>query len=248
MKLFDTHTHLDFPMFDKDREKIISKFPLEGISKVVNVGCDKKSSIASIQLSEKYPFIYPSVGFHPHDAVNFDESFLKRIATNKNVVAIGEIGLDYFRNLSPKNVQKKVFFKQVEIAKKLDLPIILHNRDADNDCLEILKKFKDLKVVFHCFSSSLSFAKSVIELGFFISFTGNITFKNSRLFEVVEFVPLKKFFVETDSPYLSPRRGKRNSPLNLLLIVQKIAQIKKLSTKEIAKITYENSLTFFGIS
>ena len=249
MQFFETHAHLDDKRFSKDRDNLIKKCYESGISKIINVGCDGKSSLMSIKLSQKYDFIYTSVGYHPHEAKDFSENKLKILLRNKKIVAIGEIGLDYYRNLSPKKEQKKAFIRQIEIANDLNLPIIVHNREADEDCLEILKSLKPSKVVYHCFSSNMNYAEKLLEQGYFLSFTGNITYNNPNLALVVSKVPLEKIFIETDSPYLSPipKRKERNSPLNLYYVAEKIAQIKELSLKTISEKTYQNAEKFFNV-
>lgn len=247
MKIFETHAHLDFKDFDKDRDELIGKCFQNGIEKIINIGVDEETSLRSIELAQKYDYIYASVGFHPHDAEKYSPEILLKLLKNKKVVAIGEIGLDFYRNLSPKEVQEKVFEEQIQIAKQSNLPIIVHDREAHEDCLKILKKYQPLQVVFHCFSGDELFAEQVLNEDWFISFTGTITYKNNRLENVVRMVPNDRFFVETDSPYLSPhpRRGKRNSPLNLTYIIEKIAELKGYSPKQIAEFSYQNAYNFF---
>ncbi len=247
MKIFETHAHMDFPQFNKDRDDILEKCFDSGVEYMLNIGVDKRSCEASIELAEKYAQIFAAVGFHPHDAKDFDEDLISRLAKHKKVVAIGEIGLDFFRNLSPVEVQKVVFQKQVEIALELNLPVIVHDRNAHDECFDILQKYKPQKVVFHCFSDDEIFAEKVLNKGWFISFTGSITYKNSSMENVVRMVPKDKFFIETDSPYLSPvpLRGKRNSPLNLRYIIEKIAEIKRITPKQVAEISFNNAVKFF---
>lgn len=249
MRIFESHAHLDFPQFDKDRDQLIDKCFKSGIEYIINIGVDKKTSSESIKLAEKYDKIYATVGFHPHDAKFYDETFIRNSAVHKKVVAIGEIGLDYYRNLSPKDVQKKVFQKQIELAKEFDLPIIIHDRDAHEDCCQMLAENNVENVVFHCFSGDVNFAEKVLEKGWFISFTGTVTYKNSDMDNIVRIVPMDKFFIETDSPYLAPHpnRGKRNSPLNLQYVIQKIAEIKGVTPKKIAEASYQNAADFFGL-
>jgi len=249
MRIFESHAHLDFPHFDKDRDQLINKCFNSGIEFIINIGVDKKTSSDSIKLAERYEEIYASVGFHPHDAKYYDEMFIRESAAHKKVIAIGEIGLDYYRNLSPKNIQQDVFRKQIKLAQELELPIIVHDRDAHEDCYKILSENKVSKVVFHCFSGDVNFAQKVLEKGWFISFTGTITYKNSKMDDIVRLVPLDKFFIETDSPYLSPHpnRGKRNSPLNLQYIIQQIAEIRGFTPKKIAEASYQNAVGFFRL-
>lgn len=249
MKIFETHMHLDFSHFDKDREQLIKKCFNSGIEYMINVGVDEKTCNASINLAEKHKNIYASVGFHPHDATDYNAEFICNKAKHKKVIAIGEIGLDYYRNLSPKDVQKKVFEQQIQIALELDLPIIVHDRDAHEDCYEILNKNNAKNVVFHCFSGDEIFAQKVIEKGWFISFTGTVTYKNSNMDNTIRLVPENKFFIETDSPYLSPHqhRGKRNSPLNLQYVIEKISEIRGTTPKKIAELSYDNACNFFAL-
>ncbi|MCF7794197.1 MAG: TatD family hydrolase [Candidatus Cloacimonetes bacterium] len=247
--MFESHAHLDFEHFDKDRNEIIKKCKKEGIEFIINVGVDKKSILNSTDLAEKYDMIFASAGFHPHDAKTYDREFLLQKAKHNKVVAIGEIGLDYYRNLSPKDIQREVFADQIQLAIKMDLPIIVHDRDAHDECLEILSKYNPPKVVFHCFSGDAAFADRILQKGWNISFTGTITYKNSRQDDVVRLVPLDRFFIETDSPYLTPvpNRGKRNSPLNLRYVIEKISEIRGLPPKKITEYSFENAYRFFEL-
>lgn len=250
MKIFETHAHLDFPQFDKDREQLIKKCFNKNIEYILNIGVDEKTCNASIKLAEKYDRIYAAVGFHPHDATDFNAEFIRRKAQHPKVIAIGEIGLDYYRNLSPKDIQKKVFDEQIKIAIELDMSIIVHDRDAHEDCYEILSRNKAKNVVFHCFSGDEVFAQKVMEKGWFISFTGTVTYKNSNMENTIRLVPDDKFFIETDSPYLSPhpQRGKRNSPLNLQYVIEKISEIRGTTPNKIAELSYNNACNFFNLS
>lgn len=247
MKIYETHAHLDFPQFDHDRDILIRKCIEKGITPINNIGVNKETNRASIQLAEKYDEIYATVGYHPHDADKLDIQEIKKLAAHQKVVAIGEIGLDYYRNLTPPKVQKKAFIEQLKIAKELEKPVVIHDRDAHQDILEILEEFLPEKVVFHCFSGDAIFLEKILEKGWFASFTGIITYKNSQLADVIRMIPTDRFFVETDSPYLSPQpnRGKRNSPSNLQYIIQKIAEIKFLTPKKIVAMSYQNAVDFF---
>ncbi|MCK5051430.1 MAG: TatD family hydrolase [Candidatus Cloacimonetes bacterium] len=250
MKIFETHAHLDFQHFDKDREQLLKKCFNSGIEYILNIGVDEKTCNASINLAEKYDRIYASVGFHPHDATDFNAEFILQKAKHPKVIAIGEIGLDYYRNLSPKDVQKKVFEQQIKIALELDMPIIVHDRDAHEDCYDILCRNNVKNVVFHCFSGDEVFAQKLIGKGWYISFTGTVTYKNSNMENIIRLVPEDKFFIETDSPYLSPhpQRGKRNSPLNLQYIIEKISEIRGVTPKKIAELSYGNGCDFFNLT
>lgn len=249
MKIFETHAHLNFQHFDKDRDQLIKKCFNRGIEYILNIGVDEKTCNASIKLAEKYDRIYASVGFHPHDATDFNAEFIRQKVQHPKVIAIGEIGLDYYRNLSPKDVQKKVFEQQINIAMELDMPIIVHDRDAHQDCYEILSRNNAKNVVFHCFSGDEVFAQKLLEKGWYISFTGTVTYKNSNMENIIRLVPEDKFFIETDSPYLSPHplRGKRNSPLNLQYVIEKISEIRGTTPKKIAEFSYWNACNFFNL-
>ncbi len=249
MKIFETHAHLDDAQFNKDRDAVISKCFKSGIERIINVGCNTRSSEFSIKLAKKYPQIYASVGYHPHDAAHADIKAIAQLAKQDKVMAIGEIGLDYYRNISPPDVQKDVFSEQIKLAMQLDMPMIIHDREAHTDCYDILKKNKAKKVVFHCFSGDTAFAKQVLAEGWIISFTGTITYKNSQMGDVIRLIPKDQFFVETDCPYLAPHphRGKRNAPYLLSHVIEKIAEIKGLPPKLIASTCYDNASKFFGI-
>ncbi len=247
MKIFETHAHLDFSNFNKDREDLIRKCFQSGIEYIINIGIDETTSRAGIELAGQYERIYATVGFHPHDADKFEEKLLRSLIMEPKVVGIGEIGLDYYRNYSPPDLQKKVFQHQVEIAVELDYPIVIHDREAHEDCWDILKDYNPHKVVFHCFSGDYLFASRIVDQGWLISVPGTITYKNNQLQEVVRNLPIESIMIETDSPFLSPIpvRRKRNSPLNLRYIIEKIAEIKGLSPNHVAEKTYENAVEFF---
>lgn len=247
MRIFESHAHLDDKKFDNDREKIIEKCRRNGIEYIINIGCNIKTTMDSIGLAKKYDFIYAAAGFHPHDATELDMKFLRKVVVQPEVVAVGEIGLDYYRNLSPKKIQQQAFREQIELAMEIDKPIIIHNRDADEDTLKILREYKPKNVVYHCFSGDVIYAEEVLNEGWYISFTGNITYKNNRLTEVVNMTPLDRFFIETDCPYLTPHpnRGKRNDPTNLRYVIEKIADIKRISPLRAAEFSYQNAKKFF---
>lgn len=249
MRLLETHAHLDHPDFDEDRENIISKCFNSGIEYIINVAFNKETAFSSLDLAKKHLHIFSTVGFHPHDAVDFDAEVVKKLAREKKVLAIGEIGLDFFRNLSPFTVQREVFANQAHLAVEYDLPVIVHNRDAHQECYNILKNNQVKDAVFHCFTGDIVFAQQVLDAGWMISFTGNITYSNSNLDDVIRIIPLDRFMVETDSPYLPPHphRGERNSPLFLPLVVEKIAQVKEMSPNEVAEIAFNNAYKFFRI-
>ena len=250
---FDSHAHLNDERFDEDREELISSFNQNGICNVVNIGADLQTSKESIDLAEKYDFIYAAVGVHPHDVEDMtdaDLDTLSEMSKHEKVVAIGEIGLDYYYDNSPRELQRKWFRAQMELANKIDLPVIIHSRDAMGDTLEILKDCPVKTGVVHCYSGSVESAKEILKLGYYISFAGPVTFKNAKgLTEVAKFVPLDKILIETDSPYLTPEpyRGKRNSSLYVPEVAKKIAELKGITVEEVAKATMENTKRLFDI-
>ena len=250
---FDTHAHYDDEAFDLDRHELISSLPQQGVSLVLNPGCNMASSKNVVDLAEKYPHVYAAVGVHPHDADEMDESSidaLRSLASSKKVMAIGEIGLDYHYDFSPRDIQRKWFYEQMCLAKELGLPVIIHEREACEDCLNIVTQFPDVLGVYHCYSGSWETAKTILKQGWYISFTGAITFKNARKsHEVIANMPLDRIMIETDSPYLAPvpMRGKRNSSVNLPYIAAKIGELRSMPAEEVAALTMENGKRFFGI-
>lgn len=253
--LFDTHAHIDDNRFKGETEQVIARAKEQGVSLLVNVGYDLLHARQSIELAEKYPFIYASVGLHPHDAKEADNVFwqeIYKLARHPKVVAIGEIGLDYYYDHSPRDVQREVFRRQIQVAKDLQLPIIIHNRDAHQDTLKIVREEKASLAggVFHAYSGSWEMAREVINMGFYISVGGPVTFKNARkIVEVVEKIPLDSLLIETDCPYLTPHpyRGKRNEPAYVRFVAEKIAEIKNISFEEVAAVTKENGMKLFKI-
>lgn len=249
----DTHAHLDFPEFNNDREEVIQRSKETGIDYIINIGSTLKSSQASVELARKYEFIYAAVGVHPHDADSFDEKIflaLNELAKEKKVVAIGEIGLDYYRNYSKVDKQKDLFTSLCRLGKDYNLPLVIHTRLAEIDTLEILKGIMPLRCVVHCFSGNEDFLKECLDLGFLISFTCNVTYKKAdNLKKVVKAAPLDRILLETDAPYLSPEglRGGRNEPLNVKILAQTIAQIKEMDLKEVADATTKNAKEFFKL-
>jgi TatD DNase family protein len=251
--LVDSHAHLEDEKYDRDREKVIEECKKD-LTFLINVGSNLLTSKQSIELAHNYDFIYASVGIHPHDAQReFDKvEEIERLALQEKVVAIGEIGLDYYYNDPPKEFQKEVFTKQIRLAKKLNLPIIIHDRDAHGDILDILKQewTKDLRGVFHSYSGSVEMAFQVIEMNFYISLGGPVTFKNAKKpKEVAKAVPIEKLLIETDSPYLTPEpyRGKRNTPVYVKFVAEKIAELRDMSCDEVCRITAENAMKLFTI-
>lgn len=255
MNLFDTHTHLDAPQFDEDREEVIQRALDAGVSRMINVGFNRETIPSTMKLAETFDFIYAAVGWHPQDAIFMQEGDLDWIASlcsHEKVVAIGEIGLDYYWDTSPKDVQHRVLRQQIGLARELNMPIVIHNRDAHEDIVKILREEKASEVggVMHSYSGSWETAKMCLDMGFHLSFGGPITFKNARQpKEVLEQVPMDRLLIETDSPYLTPHpyRGKRNESANVRLVAEAAAQIKGVDIEEIAQITTRNALERFGI-
>ena len=250
MKIFDTHAHYDDTSFDEDRDELLLSLPKNDVICVINQGIDIETSKFSIKLAEKYDYIYSAVGIQPQEVYkeeNLEE--IKKLANHPKVVAIGEIGLEYHYDVAPKELQIDYFEKQIKIANELNLPIIVHNREAHLDTLTVLKRTPAKSGgVIHCFSGSVETAKEFIKLGYYLGFDGPITFKNARqAIEVLEYVPLDKILVETDAPYLTPMpfRGNRNNSMYIKYILEKIAEIKKIPVNEIADITVKNSLNLF---
>ena len=250
---FETHAHYDDKKFDEDRNEILNSLKENNIKYVVNVGADMKSSYDSIKLSQEYDFMYASVGVHPHEARNMKEEDYKTLEQwlqYDKVVALGEIGLDYYYDFSPREVQREVFKKQLKICENITKPVIIHSRDANQEVFDIIKESKVRKGVIHAFSGSLEMALEYIKLGFFIGVGGVLTFKNAnKLVNVVENIPLEHILIETDSPYLSPVpvRGTRNNSQNLKYIVEKISEIKHIERENVEKITLETAKMFFCI-
>ena len=254
--LFDSHAHLNDERFDEDREELISSLQEKGVDLVVNPGACIKTSIESVELANKYDFIYAAVGVHPHDVGELDETAidtLRQLATeNKKVVAIGEIGLDYYYDNYPREVQKEWFIKQIELANELKLPIIIHDRDAHGDTFEIIKKYKSPEIgcVLHCYSGNVELAREYVKMGCYISLSGTVTFKNNKKTkEVAREIPLDRLFIETDSPYMAPtpHRGKRNDPSLVQFVADTIAVEKGVSYETVCEATKENAKRFFGI-
>lgn len=250
--MFDTHAHIDDEKFDLDREAVISSYLENGGTFLVNASSDLKSSYSSIALAEKYDFIYAAVGVHPHETDKMTDETLEEIAKlwqHKKCVAIGEIGLDFYYDFSDRDTQRFWFQKQLELAKELDAPVVIHDRDAHAECLEAVKK-AGVRGVFHCFAGSWEMAEELLKIGFYISFTGAVTFKNARkAVEVAAKAPIDRIMIETDCPYLSPEplRGRRNEPSNVVWTARKIAEIRGESPEFIIRQTEENGKRLFGI-
>ena len=252
--LFDTHAHMDDRAFDADREELIRSFPGQGLALVMNPGCSLESSRNVDALTREFPYLYGAVGSHPDVADEVDEAVLEEyrqiVAGNPKIKAIGEIGLDYHYEDIPREVQKKAFRLQMALARELKLPVIVHERDAHEDGMKIVEEFPELGGVFHCYSGSLEMAKWLIARGWYIGFTGVLTFKNARkALEVAANIPLERIVLETDCPYMSPEpfRGKRNDPTKLYRMAEKLAELRGLTLEEIHAITTENGKRLYRI-
>lgn len=260
MEFFDSHSHYNDEKFDEDREQIIKETYEADVTKFVCAGYNIQSSLFSLNMSEKYEFIYSICGISPNDIPQSEQQLWKDINeiteivkknNSKKLVAIGEIGLDYYWSKENKDLQKQAFIKQIELANELDLPIVIHSRDASVDTIDILEKHKVNRTgIFHCCQLNQELVRQALELGYYISFAGPITFKNSKNApEVIKMVPIDRILIETDSPYLAPEpnRGKRNDCRNVKYVAQKIADVKGYSLEEVAKKTYENAMRIFNI-
>lgn len=253
---FDTHAHLNAEQYNEDLKEVIDRALSEGISNIVVVGFDRPTIEKAMKLAEEYEFIYASVGWHPVDAIDMtdeDLQWIEELSQHPKVVALGEMGLDYYWDKSPKDIQKEVFRKQIQLAKKVKLPIVIHNRDATADIVEILEEEGAGEVggIMHCFSGSPEIAKECVDMNFYISLGGPVTFKNAKKpKEVADVIPLDKLLIETDCPYLTPHpyRGKRNEPSYVKLVAEQIADIKGISVEEVASATTENAKKLFGIN
>lgn len=253
--LVDTHTHLDAQQFDEDREEVIARAQENGVSRLINIGFNRETIPTTMKLAETYDFIYAAVGWHPQDAISMKEEdidWIAELCKHEKVVAIGEIGLDYYWDTSPKDVQQKVFRKQIGLARELGMPIVIHNRDAHEDTVRILREEKAHEVggVMHAFSGSWEIAKLCLNMGFHLSFGGPITFKNAKQpKEVLKQTPLDRLLIETDAPYLTPHpyRGKRNESAYVRLVAEAAAELKGMEFLELAETTTRNAMDRFSI-
>jgi TatD DNase family protein len=254
--LFDTHVHLNAEQFNEDLEEVISRAKEAGVGKMVVVGFDRPTIERAMELVEHYDFLYASVGWHPVDAIDMtdeDLAWIEELSSHPKVVALGEMGLDYHWDKSPKDVQKEVFRKQIHLAKKVKLPIIIHNREATQDIVDILREegAEEVGGIMHCFSGSPEIAQECVDMNFYISLGGPVTFKNAKKpKEVAQEIPLDRLLIETDCPYLAPHpnRGKRNEPAYVKLVAEQIAELKGISLEEVEKITTENANKLFNIN
>lgn len=254
MTLYDTHAHFDDPAFDADRDALLSSMGDYGATLINNIGCDVPTSKASIALAEQYPFVYATVGHWPGNTYQMNEEMLetyRQLAQHEKVVAIGEIGLDYHYEDTPRELQQYWFDRQMALADDLGLPVVIHEREAHEDGLNIVRKWADkVPGVFHCFSGSAEMAKEIVKMGWYISFTGVLTFKNARrALEAAAAIPLDRLMIETDSPYMAPTpyRGKRNHSGYVGKVAEKLAEVKGISLEDAARITLENGKRFFRI-
>nr|MBU1328486.1 TatD family hydrolase [Candidatus Omnitrophota bacterium] len=253
--LIDTHCHLDFKDFKDDMDAVLKRSRDSGIRFIINVGSSMEGTARSIRIAGENDFIYAAIGIHPHEADSVTENDIRLFTEFLNkpkIVAIGEIGLDYYKNISSRENQKKLFIRLLETTKPANLPLIIHNRDAHTDMIDILKDIIGSSVsgVMHCFSGDEKFLKICLDMGFFISFTCNITYKNAdKLREIVKLVPMDRLLVETDAPFLAPQdfRGKRNEPMYVRYVAEEVAMIKGMSFEETAKITTDNAIRLFKL-
>lgn len=250
--IFDTHAHYDDSRFDEDRDELLSSLCSKGVTNIINCGCDYKSCLTTLELAEKYDFVYAALGVHAHEAEEAtEEDFrkIKELYSHKKVVAVGEIGLDYHYDFSPRERQTEVFERQIVLAKELILPIIVHDRESHEDTMKLLKKYRPKGVV-HCFSGSVEMAKEIVKLGMYIGLGGAVTFKNARKpLEVAEYLPMEYLLLETDAPYMTPVpfRGQRCDSSHIAYTAEKIAEVKGMDTQELIDRCNENSRMLFGI-
>ena len=245
--LFDTHAHMNDPAFDQDREQVLLGLKDKGVELVMNIGCSLKSSRDCIAMAEKYPFVYATVGSHPDSADEVNEDVIgqyRQMAQHERVLAIGEIGLDYHYEDIPREIQKKAFRMQMELAKELNMPVVIHEREAHDDGMRIVKEFKGVTGVFHCYSGSAEMARQLVDMGWYIGFTGVLTFKNARkAVETAQRIPLERIVLETDCPFMAPEpfRGKRCDPGYLYRMAERLAEIRGISVEEVHAVTMENA-------
>ena len=252
--LFDTHAHMNDPAFDADREDVLLGLEEKGVALMMNVGCCLESSRDCVAMANRYPFVYASVGTHPDSADEVDEGVLEEYRRlckqNPKVKAIGEIGLDYYYETIPREVQQRAFRLQLELARELAMPVIVHERNAHEDGMKIVKEFKGVTGVFHCYSGSAEMARQLVKMGWYIGFTGVLTFKNARkAVETAQAIPLERIVLETDCPFMAPEpfRGKRNHPGYLYRMAQRLAELRDMSVEEIESITTENGKRLYRI-
>jgi len=250
---FDTHAHYDDKRFNDDRDEVLGSMPDSGIALILNAASSLRSAKFGLKMADMYPFVYASVGVHPHDAKSMTDDTaaqLEKLLSHPKAMAVGEIGLDYHYDFSPRDIQKKRYREQLELARRVKKPVIIHERESLQDTLDMISGYRDLKGVVHCFSGSWETAKTILDMGWYLSFTGVITYKNARrALEVLEKMPADRIMLETDCPYLAPEpvRGRRNSSLYLPYIAETIAKARGITAEEVAALTMENGMRFFGI-
>ena len=252
--IFDTHAHMDDRAFEEDREELLSRLPQEGVALLMNPGCSQASSLAAVELAKRYDYLYAAVGSHPDAADEVNEAALDCYRSlcreNPKVKAIGEIGLDYHYEDIPRDIQQRAFRAQMALAREEKLPVIVHEREAHEDGMNIVAEFPEVTGVFHCYSGSLEMAKWLIDRGWYIGFGGVLTFKNARkALEVAANIPLERIVLETDCPYMAPEpfRGKRNDPGKLYRVAEKLAQLRGLTAEEVQAVTLENGKKLYRI-
>lgn len=253
--IFDTHAHYDDKAFDEDREALLAQLPQQGIGRVVNIGSSLGACARTVELMEQYPYIYGAIGIHPSDCAELTEAdieWLKRKCSHEKCVAVGEIGLDYYWDEPDRGIQKKWFRRQLQLAKEVKLPVVIHSRDAAKDTIDIMNEEKagEIGGVIHCFSYTKESAGIFLDMGFYIGIGGVLTFKNGRVLkEAADYIPMDRIVLETDAPYLSPvpNRGKRNSSLNLPYVVETLAQTKGITPEDVERITWENACRLYGL-
>lgn len=251
--IFDTHAHYDDKKFDADRREVLAAMPAKGVSLIVDPGCDGESSRAACALAQEFPFVYAAVGWHPEEWQSWNGesmALLRSLCAQPKVVAIGEIGLDYYWDTEHKALQKEMFERQLSLAIERKLPVIVHDREAHGDCLEIVMNYPEARGVFHCFSGSVEMARELLRRGWYLGFDGPITYKNAvKALDVIAACPADRMLLETDSPYLAPvpNRGKRNDSRNLPYIAARIAEIKGMTTEQVAEVALQNGKQLFGI-
>lgn len=253
--LFDTHVHLNARQYTEDREEVIQRAFDNGVSHMVVVGFDRETIPLALEIAEKHESIYAAIGWHPVDAIDCtddDLTWIENLTSHPKVVALGEMGLDYHWDKSPKEIQKEVFRKQIQLAKKVNLPIVIHNREATEDIIQILQEenAKEVGGIMHCYNDSVEYVQTCLDMNFYISLGGPVTFKNAPLpKEVAKEVPIERLLIETDAPFLAPHpyRGKRNEPAYVKLVAEKIAELREISLAELGKRTTENAFNLFEI-
>ena len=253
MFLFDTHAHLNDPAFDPDREELMNGLAAKGVGMVMNAGCSLESSRDIVNMTAKYPWLYGSVGSHPDSADEVNEEVIeeyRKLCQNEKIKAIGEIGLDYYYEDIPRDIQQKAFRMQMALAKEVDMPVIIHEREAHDDGMRIVREFPGVTGVFHCYSGSAEMARQLVKMGWYIGFTGVLTFKNARkAVETAASIPLDRIVIETDCPFMAPEpfRGKRNDPGYLYRMVERLAEIRGITPEEAAAATTENAKRLYRI-